>query len=455
MEMTELHPPHYFRPLVDPLTWPFRWLVRYAFGHPKAALSLLAAVVSLAWGGWSEWHGRYTMHSPGPVVRAHANLDCAACHTQAWQPLHRLIATDQREARLVMDQACVVCHSGLVHQGNEIPEQVPNCVSCHREHQGPHGLTGVADPSCTGCHAELRTVHGPSTRFEHDIRAFATHPEFGVLRRGEADPGVIRFNHATHLQPEGIRGVDDKPVFLTCAGCHQPTPDGRYMEPIRFEAHCASCHAEALVYDPERFPSRPAPHGQAPAWLRGLLRERYTDFIQQHPQELGMAKPVERPLPGWSGLQEGTKGEWTWVHQQLEQAERLLFVGAGGCRYCHRVEPAERGWHIVPPALPKRWFGFSNFNHFSHRLNPKPVPGEENCTACHAGARSSQQTGDVLLPSIQTCRECHNHQSLPQSGRADCVECHTYHNQVEGRRKADVCHFSFPVEPFLSLRPAS
>jgi hypothetical protein len=267
------------------------------------------------------------------------------------------------------------------------------------------------------------------------VTALATHPEFAVFRHSKPDPGTILFNHAAHLPPEGILDKDNKRVSLKCATCHQPTPDGRYMEPIRFESHCAGCHASALVYDAERFRDRPAPHGQSPELLRGLLRERYAEYIQQHPHELGVEVPVELPLPGLSGIRAVTKAEWTWAKEQLEQADRILFLGAGGCRYCHRVEATERGWQIAPTALPKRWLDNSRFNHFSHRLNPKPADGQENCTACHEGTRSSTKTADVLLPSIQNCIACHNQPSLPQSGRSDCIECHTYHNEIGGRGK--------------------
>src|SRR5262249_28254401 len=151
---------------------------------------------------------QHALHSPGPVALAHEKLDCTACHVQPWQPLERLVAADQRKARLTMDAACVVCHAGLVHQTNEVPDDVPNCVSCHREHRGQHGLTRVADNSCTGCHADLRTVGGPSARFERSVTALATHPEFATHRRDGADPGTLQFNHAMHLKPEGVLGVD-------------------------------------------------------------------------------------------------------------------------------------------------------------------------------------------------------------------------------------------------------
>jgi hypothetical protein len=63
-----------------------------------------------------------------------------------------------------------------------------------------------------------------------------------------------------------------------------------------------------------------------------------------------------------------------------------------------------------------RWFPHSRFKHDSHRLL--------NCTACHADAPNSRLTSDVLLPTIESCRECHK----PTGGaRTDCAECHTYH----------------------------
>lgn len=412
----------------------FGHLVTFVRHHPKLVLSVIALVVSLAWVGWAIWRREHTMHSPGPVALAHERFDCAACHTTPWQPIHRLVAEDQRKARLTMDQACIQCHEGLVHNKNEIASEVPICVNCHREHKGQHGLAKVADKSCTGCHANLRTVEGPSTKFTRSITALSTHPEFSVLRRGDPDRAVIRFNHAAHLKSEGLRGLDGKQLFLKCAACHQPTPDGRYMEPIRFDTHCATCHSNALVYDIDRFRNQPVPHGQPAELLRGLLRERYTQYIQDNPKELGKVTKVERPLPGRSGIQEVTKEEWTWVNQRLEQADRILFQHGGGCRYCHKVEEGPKGWQITPTKIPQRWLAHSKFSHFTHRLNPKSEPGQENCIACHSSTQSSDRTSDVLLPSIPKCWECHNQQRGEHIGRTDCIECHTYHNEIGPRR---------------------
>ncbi|MGC1200058.1 MAG: hypothetical protein WA879_00785, partial [Candidatus Acidiferrales bacterium] len=44
----------------------------------------------------------------------------------------------------------------------------------------------------------------------------------------------------------------------------------------------------------------------------------------------------------------------------------------------------------------------------------------------HTRARTSQETADVLLPGIATCRECHH--SGPEGAEDRCFECHTYHD---------------------------
>ena len=53
------------------------------------------------------------------------------------------------------------------------------------------------------------------------------------------------------------------------------------------------------------------------------------------------------------------------------------------------------------------------------------------CEQCHA-ARGSAETADVLLPGIDTCLRCHHH-GAKATARADCVECHVYHDPAAQR----------------------
>ena len=81
--------------------------------------------------------------------------------------------------------------------------------------------------------------------------------------------------------------------------------------------------------------------------------------------------------------------------------------------------------------IPSRWMPHAQFSHNAHQMM--------NCAECHDGAVQSSQTADILLPSIELCRKCHSSTPDQPNGeararhlgaRADCVECHTYHDHA-------------------------
>jgi hypothetical protein len=412
--------------------------------HPSVIALVVAVIVPLGWVAYDTWLGPHDIHAPAPVAKVHERFNCRDCHSRPWQPVESLIAADQKLANLTLDDACVRCHQGLVHHREEIRKDAPNCVSCHHEHQGPEALTTVADGSCTTCHSDLRTGSGPSTLYVCRVIDFASHPEFAVLRRALPDGARIRFNHAKHLPPAGLPGLGGQTVALKCGSCHQPTPDGRYMGPISFQAHCLSCHWNTLSYDVARFRDLGVPHGVQPELLRGLIRERYTQFIHKNPGELKKDRALpRRPIPGRADRHPPTEPEWAWVGMQVENADRILFQSSSGCRYCHNLERSSEVWQVSPTNIAQRWFRHSQFSHFSHRLSPEPSADQglspENCTACHTFARRSTETVNVLMPSIRKCRECHDPKANPtERAPNDCITCHIYHNEVGGRRPLDL-----------------
>jgi hypothetical protein len=411
--------------------------------HRSAIAIVVALALPLGWVAQDVWLGEHAIHAPGPVTKVHQRFDCKDCHIQPWQPLDGLVTADQNRAHVVMDHACVGCHQEVGHHGEEIPRDAPNCVSCHREHRDADSLTVVADGSCTTCHADLQTRAGPSTRYARSVTGFDSHPEFAALQPGRQDRARIRFNHAKHLASAGLPGLDGKPVMLECAACHRPAADRRYMEPIAFQAHCARCHANALAYDVSRFRKTGVPHGVQPELLRGLVRERYVRFIRENPGDLKRDDGrLRRPIPGRSSRR--PEAEWEWVDEQVGNADRILFWSSSGCKYCHTIEGSQRAWQIAPTNIAKRWFGHSQFSHFSHRHSPEPsaVPeplaSGENCTACHQYTKRSTRTEDVLMPSIRKCRECHDATvDLKDQARTDCVACHRYHSEAGGHQALD------------------
>src|SRR5581483_6410913 len=192
------------------------------------------------------------------------------------------------------------------------------------------------------------------------------HPEFGLFRDKEPDPGQIHFNHKHHLAREGVKRPDGIIRQLKCTDCHTVDESGRYMQPIKYETHCSECHSlsiqlkgtfrapgmdqkvlEAAVAE---FNSKPAPHVRAEV-VRGVMRERLLEFVQKFPvipgeRDRGL---FDAGLLGGRGSRAPTKEEWTWTrarvkevedllffqHEQKETAERMLFYLGGGCRQCH------------------------------------------------------------------------------------------------------------------------
>lgn len=94
---------------------------------------------------------------------------------------------------------------------------------------------------------------------------------------------------------------------------------------------------------------------------------------------------------------------------------------------------------------PRRWFPASNFDHNSHRLL--------DCMSCHAPAKTSSDTGEVLTSDIDgvysgisaerraavgkatvSCVDCHHASTSASVGApANCVTCHNYHDHQFAR----------------------
>ena len=392
---------------------------------------------------------QHRIFQAGPLATTHAMFEnsCEQCHSQAFQVAWRLVPGNE-DFRSVAEAACKRCHDGPIHNEQQIEGDTPHCASCHREHRGQKVLAQVDDAYCTGCHRNPKRHDGQRSELL-PVRGFAAddHPEFRVLRDNKPDEAELKFNHAAHLKPGGVRDVSGKFVELQCSVCHQPDAERRYMRPINYERHCAECHSNELsvqldddwkgtpVEDAaEGFARQPVPH-ETPETIRAALRERLTQFVQSHPQILSGSTAAERsrPIAGRPRVQAVNEHEWSWVSVQLVAAERKLYDRSTGCNRCHNVngEVNPTGLpRIAATRVPVRWLGRSQFRHDSHRML--------DCTECHYTDRDkvrrttkeSTLTSDVLLPSIQTCQSCH---SAASNARTDCFECHGYHKHDEER----------------------
>jgi hypothetical protein len=410
----------------------------------RFGLSVLLPVLAVIWlAGYGVARNNH-IYSSGRMSPAHAVLTqrCDTCHVTR---VGFFRATSN-------DQACLTCHDGPIHHSNQA--FTPACANCHVEHRGQMRLAATANESCAQCHANLQT-RGIQTSYVRNITAFsdASHPEFAALRVGYIDPGTVKLNHAVHLKT-GLKGPNGQPVQLDCDSCHASktanqawrygiapgSPEGEtsqlaqltsvapmqkpgppsmaaaraYMMPIAYAQHCAGCHP--LLFD-ARF-KESAPH-DTPEVVHAFLVKRFQNFIAAHPDEL--REPVStvalpaRPLPVSPRVYMPPQ---KWVDAKVAEAEQLLWGKT--CKQCHALS-FSAGASL--PAVAKsnitvRWFQHAIFDHDQHRL--------VNCESCHTRSRTSQETADVLLPSIRTCEQCHH--SGPQGAAARCFECHTYHD---------------------------
>jgi hypothetical protein len=413
-------------------------------------VTLTCSLLAGGFVAWSAWPGNHAVHQASGLAVAHAsfNQDCARCHDVAFQPVARLVSGDA--ARSVSNETCNSCHHGADHN----PQQhfAPDCVSCHREHRGKPVLSHVADAHCTDCHADLHRKDGQAPTVAR-VTAFATdHPEFAAAAPGRLDESRLRFNHKFHLEldlkalrEQGRNGLDKYNDRLDCAACHQPDAARRYMQPIKYDKHCATCHTLSVQVagrfdDPaanaalEAFRKQPAPHAEPPM-VRAVLRERLVELVRRHPVVPAAPKPPDptRFIPGQARAL--TESEWTWVKGRAGAAEEILFAEKelprlegrteSQCVHCHLTRPGPRsdGLPIYEPTrVPDRWMPKSVFRHDAHRML--------DCAQCHGQALTSLHARDVLMPNRAACVQCHH----PAGGaRTDCFECHQYHDRKAER----------------------
>jgi hypothetical protein len=446
--------------------------------------------------GGAEWQPVRRLLELDDSVRSVTNENCLRCHEG---PVHHV---DQIPSHDLL--SCAECHRE--HEGDQMLAWVADrhCVRCHGSLQT---ITGPSDAFVRriesfdgapedGGHPEFaiqRLLELDSPELPPGEAIGLVHAEQPIVswfqREGDAAPrwqdsARIRFNHKVHLHAkyengrlvEGLRGPDRelRDYSQNCTACHEFDAARRYMQPINYERHCAECHP--LYFDVEQHAGQTVPH-ERPELVRGYLTELYTlqALSEAGGDEPGGGEagadggPPARPLPGRPSRAQLAASQAADVQSRVAAAEQTVLdhthqlfgqeKSAGGCRYCHEVERAEAAgaagafeWAVVPPRIPVRWLEHSIFRHDSHRML--------GCVECHQNLENgtsvlaSESTGDVLIPSIERCQQCHTrqHHSNGQGtwarfggARTDCVECHLYHNHSEE-------NFNGPLTISLSRR---
>lgn len=368
--------------------------------------------------------------NPGPVSQGHQVFasDCRACHEFAFIQ--------------VRDSGCIGCH-------RTIHEHVPKvgltgargitfantrCAECHRDHKGTQ-MAPRAQELCADCHADIKAA-APQAQSENVTDFASEHPQFRLalldadhpkalrrVRQADARPADmversnLKFNHALHMSPAGIRNPEEKKTVLACEDCHRREDAGRLMAPIVMEQHCRRCHS--LAFEP-KVSRRQVPHGPVEDVVT-TLREFYARLV------LGDVPPGVTPPPDLIRMRPGAELSYQERQQALriadERAQRVLhelFAERAVCSTCHYAKRTERGsYDVAPVRLARVWMPQALFSHAKHAT--------ESCTTCHDVTRS-KNAGDIAMPAIAKCRECHVG-ARPVMGKvtSDCATCHTFH----------------------------
>jgi predicted CXXCH cytochrome family protein len=352
----------------------------------------------------------------GPLSRAHHNVGerCETCHRQPFQR--------------VPNAACVDCHATVgrhFHVAGLVTElDTTRCAGCHAEHNEPATLIRRDDGLCVDCHADIEAVAGAIAKTENVTDFLDDHPSFLP-----DEQSALKFPHDTHLDAAGIDGPEGKRVVMACADCHRPQADGRRMQPVTMEAHCADCHR--LDFDPA-FPDATVPHTNAKTVLRRLIEYYSRSFLELYPDPEATAAPA-RPVRVPGRVTDPRVRE-----RLLQQARERAFTVARdlferrSCHDCHEIRATGRAddpWEVEPAELKDVWMPAARFDHGRHATELS------GCDSCHDAARSSA-AGDVLMPGIAVCRDCHgsgdphrNPAGLVQSG---CILCHGFHDTRHG-----------------------
>jgi hypothetical protein len=400
-------------------------------------LACAALIGAILWFSGNTFVHGGALISAGPMSNSHAVFGerCELCHVPVIRQTRWTPSFGMR--RHVPDSACLRCHTAAPHHPAETTQN-PACGSCHTEHVGAMHLAAVADSGCTQCHANLKSSSG-ILHVAANITSFVGgHPEFKPLRTAsEADRSAataLAFNHAEHMKA-GLKGPDG-PTTLQCSTCHIATlhADGRQgngMMPVTFERSCRSCHN--LQFDAHL--TAEAPH-KSPAEVQAFVTQSITEYAQTHPQVVAEEIrnwPHEAPLPDHA-IMPPPHNPQEWINDSVLRADRILWHEK--CWLCHKSDPTPNSAALLSTEStlptyqavkqPEHWFSSAVFSHPAHQL--------VECTECHTKALTSTSEHDMIMPSIATCRSCHDGRSNPQgpalmSGHAEsgCYLCHTYH----------------------------
>lgn len=416
------------------------------------------------------WSPAQSPWNTGDVSRGHAYVenDCQACHSGGF--------------KAVQNNDCMTCHHDI---GRHAPAEIEmaelenaSCASCHLEHRGREvNLADLGSGFCSDCHSDLG-AEVPATQLRNASDFGEDHPPFQLALVTEpleeavsvdVVPGLVensglKFNHLKHVG-KAVSGRGDAKQFLQCGACHQPDAGGLYMEPVNFEEHCQDCHR--LDFG-KKNASDVASHGD-PAEIRKEIRGFYaTRVLNGDIRDPKAPRRLRIRRPGSTLSTEEASLSKAWVEGKLAAAERRFYEQPGTCVTCHTLDPgaaSDGGMGIAAVQIQDIWVPGSVFSHGSHApfacvkchpaagvYDPNPDTDLEQPEWSKPGSIPyeliprepttpvSNESSDILIPAIDTCRECHSGADSwgGETVPSPCSMCHPFHIRELGPMSSGV-----------------
>ena len=375
--------------------------------------------------------------STGALSSVHHGLEdnCEACHAEPFVA--------------VRDETCLTCHEGLGDHAD--PQRLVDgmqefsggeaalwnvahafgkpgpgaCTDCHTEHEGAGRMEPTSEQFCADCHETMDT-RLTDTALGNASDFGTIHPQFQAVIRPErgaeeirlsldnisGDFNGLKFPHDMHLSDtNGVArmamrlNLNRDGAALECASCHETTADGVSFLPVEMESACEDCHS--LVYDRVGSTFRSLSHGDIEQTQADLQAR---DRNPRRPVSTGRRRP--------GPFSEGGIYYGNFSRSMPSVLTRAAFGEEGLCGECHY--PAGGAVLAVEPVTQRqRWFQHGWFDHNAHT--------QEDCASCHAADTSDAST-DLLLPDLESCRDCHLGETAVEAEvPSSCAMCHSYH----------------------------
>lgn len=208
------------------------------FAHRRRLAYAAGSVAALAAGAALLVPDNTTLHTPGPLIEAHAKVSCESCHRSAPGTLRQQLSANARWLAGLRDAPAEI--------GAE-PVDNSACRACHDRPDDRHPVFRFLEPRFASARATLQAHQCRGCHVEHSGKSVST----GAAFCGECHGGLEVKNDPLDVSHQELAAKDR---FDTCLGCHDFHGNHRHEPPDRIDR--ALGHSALIRY----FSGGPSPY---------------------------------------------------------------------------------------------------------------------------------------------------------------------------------------------------